>query len=598
MPAEDEGASKVCGLCSNLVDKGVKLDDDMLEHLVMFLNVQGQYLPMKMCTECFTKMDECKNFMDKCRRNVEKLKNNKLSTSMVLGRSREEVRLMKLKFKDQYDDLPLSVRSKLLKRQKQNHKVKKVEKVDPDLKKAREKDDNEEIFPSVGPYQCEICQKISHTKQEFVDHIKALHRDIVDSSVLRTLEADLRKRKKKGMAGKKGGSTKKKKKAPKRKPKKKAFGSESDEDGDDDDDYRPSKKKKKREGGEPEEEDDTRKVECQLCGTKLRQKKDLNKHQTTDKCKRLRAEREVAGVKAATEGDNQDAVKNSEGASPIKGEPVEGESEPANAKVKTEIEEQKEDTKSADDDKNEDAGEAMENSNEYEQDNPTLRQNSLDAKFKANIAKRYEAEIGTDDQNEHRETNNDDRIPNNDDRIPNNDDRIPNNDDRIPNNDDRIPNNDDRIPNDDDRITNNDDRIPHNNDRITNNDQQIDHQINQNHRDNIVENAGRNNYSGHGQSMESMITEGGYNQHHQQQSQNQNIPQQQDHQSVMHGMSANAANSFKPWAVKDPRGKETTIDFSSIEASHLSSETVEDIESQMAALHDNGIGNRTAPWDM
>jgi len=591
MPAEDEGASKVCGLCSNLVDKGVKLDDDMLEHLVMFLNVQGQYLPMKMCTECFTKMDECKNFMDKCRRNVEKLKNNKLSTSMVLGRSREEVRLMKLKFKDQYDDLPLSVRSKLLKRQKQNHKVKKVEKVDPDLKKAREKDDNEEIFPSVGPYQCEICQKISHTKQEFVDHIKALHRDIVDSSVLRTLEADLRKRKKKGMAGKKGGSTKKKKKAPKRKPKKKAFGSESDEDGDDDDDYRPSKKKKKREGGEPEEEDDTRKVECQLCGTKLRQKKDLNKHQTTDKCKRLRAEREVAGVKAATEGDNQDAVKHSEGASPIKGEPVEGESEPANAKVKTEIEEQKEDTKTADDDKNEDAGEAMENSNEYEQDNPTLRQNSLDAKFKANIAKRYEAEIGTDDQNEHRETNNDDTIPNNDERIPNNDDRIPNNDDRITNNDDRIPNNDDRI-------SNNDDRIPHNDDRITRNDQQIDHQINQNHRDNIVENAGRNNYSGHGQSMESMIAEGGYNQHHQQQPQNQNIPQQQDHQSVMHGMSANAANSFKPWAVKDPRGKETTIDFSSIEASHLSSETVEDIESQMAALHDNGIGNRTAPWDM
>ena len=61
-----------------------------------------------------------------------------------------------------------------------------------------------------------------------------------------------------------------------------------------------------------------------------------------------------------------------------------GESEPANAKVKTEIEEQKEDTKTADDDKNEDAGEAMENSNEYEQDNPTLRQNSLDAKFKVN----------------------------------------------------------------------------------------------------------------------------------------------------------------------------------------------------------------------
>jgi len=581
MPAEDEGASKVCGLCSNLVDQGVKLDDDMLEHLVMFLNVQGQYLPMKMCAECFTKMDDCKTFMDKCRRNVEKLKNNKLSTSMVLGRSKEEVRLMKLKFKDQYDDLPLSVRSKLLKRQKQNHKVKKVEKVDPDLKKAREKDDNEEIFPTVGPYQCEICQKISHTKQEFVDHIKALHKDIVDASVLRTLEADLRKRKKKGMAGKKGGSTKKKKKAPKRKPKKKAFGSESDEDGDDDDDYRPSKKKKKKEGGDAEEEDDSRKVECELCGTKLRQKKDLNKHKATEKCKRLRAEREVAGVKATAEGDNQDAVKDpsGEGASPIKGEPMEGETEPANAKVKTEVEENKEDSKSNvlenNDEKNEGAGmEPMENSNEYEQDNPTLRQNSLDAKFKANIAKRYEAEIGTDDQNDQQHAESEHRQNNNDDRIPNNDDRITNNDDRITNNDDRIPNNDARL---------------------TNNDERIEHQINQNHRENMVENTGSNNYSA--QSMESMMAEGGFNQHHQQQPQNQNIPQQQEHQSVMHPMG-NPANSFKPWAVKDPRGKETTIDFSSIEASHLSSETVEDIESQMAALHDNGIVNRTAPWDM
>merc|ERR1719290_819906 len=124
----------------------------------------------------------------------------------------------------------------------------------------------------------------------------------------------------------------------------------------------------------------------------------------------------------------------------------------------------------------------MENSNEYEQDNPTLRQNSLDAKFKANIAKRYEAEIGTDDQNDQQHAESEHRQNNNDDRITNNDDRIPNNDARL-----------------------------------TNNDERIEHQINQNHRENMVENTGSNNYSA--QSMESMMAEGGFNQHHQQQPQ-------------------------------------------------------------------------------
>lgn len=45
--------------------------------------------------------------------------------------------------------------------------------------------DEEEIFPSIGPYQCEICQTITHTKQEFVDHIKNNHRKVVDEEVLR-----------------------------------------------------------------------------------------------------------------------------------------------------------------------------------------------------------------------------------------------------------------------------------------------------------------------------------------------------------------------------------------------------------------------------
>ena len=60
-----------------------------------------------------------------------------------------------------------------------------------------EDDDEEEMFPSIGPYQCEICQNITNTKQEFVDHIKANHRDVVDEEVLDSLEKDLQKSRRK-----------------------------------------------------------------------------------------------------------------------------------------------------------------------------------------------------------------------------------------------------------------------------------------------------------------------------------------------------------------------------------------------------------------
>jgi len=53
------------------------------------------------------------------------------------------------------------------------------------------------MFPSIGPYQCEICQNITNTKQEFVDHIKANHRDVVDEEVLDSLEKDLEKSRRK-----------------------------------------------------------------------------------------------------------------------------------------------------------------------------------------------------------------------------------------------------------------------------------------------------------------------------------------------------------------------------------------------------------------
>ena len=58
-------------------------------------------------------------------------------------------------------------------------------------------EDGEEIFPAVGPFQCEICKEVSATKQMFVTHIKTRHRHSVDPEVLRSLELDLRKREEK-----------------------------------------------------------------------------------------------------------------------------------------------------------------------------------------------------------------------------------------------------------------------------------------------------------------------------------------------------------------------------------------------------------------
>ena len=49
----------------------------------------------------------------------------------------------------------------------------------------------EEVFPSIGPYQCEICQVITDTKGEFIIHIIAKHREILDEDVIRSLKSDV-----------------------------------------------------------------------------------------------------------------------------------------------------------------------------------------------------------------------------------------------------------------------------------------------------------------------------------------------------------------------------------------------------------------------
>ena len=53
-------------------------------------------------------------------------------------------------------------------------------------------DDLKEVFlPPIGPYQCEICQVITDTKGEFIIHIIAKHREILDEDVIRSLKSDV-----------------------------------------------------------------------------------------------------------------------------------------------------------------------------------------------------------------------------------------------------------------------------------------------------------------------------------------------------------------------------------------------------------------------
>ena len=69
--------------------------------------------------------------------------------------------------------------------------------VEPQLQSDSE--EGQEVFPAVGPFQCEMCQEISGTKQDFVNHIKANHSDFIDPQILLSLESDLRIREKKMM---------------------------------------------------------------------------------------------------------------------------------------------------------------------------------------------------------------------------------------------------------------------------------------------------------------------------------------------------------------------------------------------------------------
>eukprot|EP00090_Calanus_glacialis_P047391 TRINITY_DN9821_c0_g1_i2.p1 TRINITY_DN9821_c0_g1~~TRINITY_DN9821_c0_g1_i2.p1 ORF type:complete len:789 (-),score=253.30 TRINITY_DN9821_c0_g1_i2:694-3006(-) len=164
-------------------------------------------------------------------------------------------------------------------------------------------DGEEEIFPSLGPYQCEICQEITDTKQEFVAHIKALHKDMVDEAVLRSLESDLKKRKKKEMAASPVKKPLKpvKPEAPpvgsplkineKLKPRARPIQRYTEVESDDE--YKPSKNKKFFKKKSPSKIDIDPAIvrskmepgNCHICGASLSRASDIPKHQESLKCR-------------------------------------------------------------------------------------------------------------------------------------------------------------------------------------------------------------------------------------------------------------------------------------------------------------------------
>jgi len=184
---------------------------------------------------------------------------------------------------------------------------------------------------------------------------------------------------------------------------------------------------------------------------------------------------------------------------------------------------------------------------ETDAENAAARQNSLDAKFKANIAKRYEAEIGSDDS--------------------------------------RAPS--DQQQGEDQKGEDGDE--PGANDNEENDAEKSEEQQRQELVERIAETE---------QEMDNILNNAeGVGETDFMETQSQSTVPSEENQGGLSSLAA-AAGNFKPWTNKDARNKESTIDFSSIETNHLSNEAVEDIETQMAALHGNGIGNRGSPWDI
>ena len=277
---------KVCGFCSQLTDEADRLSPALLNFLSGYLGVSASQLPLMVCTDCHRRSINAKKFSDKCHRAFQKLEKNGITGILVWGRSRADIqqvedilrsnghgnrvewnepsvgieydrkihgplmfpritltaddramaeahmeksksgRIVKRKYEILDDDFDWDVDIQKKVKSEPVPANPKPAKPQPQPDPEPELSDCGEVFPAVGPYQCEICKNITNTKQDFVNHIKAKHRSMIDPAVLKTLEADLRKRKKKLL--KKSGKFPAQKK--KSKGRKKSLESDSDEE--------------------------------------------------------------------------------------------------------------------------------------------------------------------------------------------------------------------------------------------------------------------------------------------------------------------------------------------------------------------------------
>merc|ERR1711971_71798 len=244
-------ATLVCVFCSQLVDQSVCLSFSLLQFLSTLLPLPGPQLPAKVCAACHLGASDCHAFQQRCLRAIRKVAKTEVCPAMVLGRSEDEARQVREAFQketkeeegegrrrktdqlhlesrslleqasEEYGDVQLLVRKPRVSVSSGERKVAELalkglgsrQKAEEDIigrqneesiwhcsvreEKVDEEESEAEMFPSFGPYQCEICQAIIETKQEFVKHIKTLHRGMVDKEVLQSLELDLKKKKKK-----------------------------------------------------------------------------------------------------------------------------------------------------------------------------------------------------------------------------------------------------------------------------------------------------------------------------------------------------------------------------------------------------------------
>ena len=90
MATQTEEDFKVCGLCSQLVDESVVINDTLRSFLVEFLAVIPVVVPGKTCLECYKTAIECKRFREACLKSFAKLEKKSIYSNMILGKNGPE----------------------------------------------------------------------------------------------------------------------------------------------------------------------------------------------------------------------------------------------------------------------------------------------------------------------------------------------------------------------------------------------------------------------------------------------------------------------------------------------------------------------------